>query len=311
MSFRSFIYYCALCGGWAALLGWLLGRGLAPTAVIPEAAIKGMWLGIFVALALGLVDAVSAVSLSQVGKVALRTGTATAVGCLGGLLGGLLGQALFSWTDLSLFLIIGWTVTGLLVGASVGSFEMLVSLLRKEDVSGALRKVRNGLLGGGVGGLLGGILFLLLRGIWNGLFSGRPIDRMWSPSAIGFVALGTCIGLLMGLTQVFLRVAWVRVEAGFRAGRELLLSRAETIIGRAESCDIGLFGDSGVDPRHALILLQNGRYLLADTGSRTGTYLNELRITATVPLHTGDRIRVGNSVLRFGEQQTRRLAQES
>ena len=26
MSFRAFIYYCALCGGWAALVGWLLGR---------------------------------------------------------------------------------------------------------------------------------------------------------------------------------------------------------------------------------------------------------------------------------------------
>ena len=33
MSFRLFIYYCALCGGWAAFFGWMLGHSLAPTNV--------------------------------------------------------------------------------------------------------------------------------------------------------------------------------------------------------------------------------------------------------------------------------------
>ena len=61
---------------------------------------------------------------------------------------------------------------------------------------------------------------------------------------MGFVALGMCIGLLIGLAQVILKEAWVRVEAGFRAGREMILSKPEVTIGRAESCDIGLFGDA-------------------------------------------------------------------
>ena len=38
MSFRLFIYYCAICGGWAALVGWALGRILAPSGV--EEAVK-------------------------------------------------------------------------------------------------------------------------------------------------------------------------------------------------------------------------------------------------------------------------------
>ena len=36
------------------------------------------------------------------------------------------------------------------------------------------------------------------------------------------------------------------VPIGFWAGRELILTKPEITIGRAESCDIGLFGDSGV-----------------------------------------------------------------
>ena len=44
------------------------------------------------------------------------------------------------------------------------------------------------------------------------------------------------------------------VEAnGFRPGRQILLTRPETTIGRAESCDIGLFGDPAVERLHARI----------------------------------------------------------
>ncbi|HWG43439.1 MAG TPA: FHA domain-containing protein [Gemmataceae bacterium] len=307
MSFRWFIYYCALFGGWAALLGWLLGRWLAPeTPLVIQASVKGVFLGLTVALALGLVDALWVLTMRQAGQVALRAGTAVLVGCLGGWFGGLLGQAFFGWTDFSVFLVLGWTFTGLLIGLSIGVFEALSSLLRREDWTGARRKLLNGLLGGAVGGLLGGILSMALRGLWKMLFAARPQELLWSPSAIGFVVLGICIGLLIGLAQVVFREAWVRVEVGFRAGRELLLSKNETTIGRAESCDIGLFGDPGVDPRHACIQLQGGRYVLIDAGGSSGTYLNEARITQPSPLRSGDLIRVGRNVLRFGERSQRR-----
>ena len=158
------------------------------------------------------------------------------------------------------------------------------------------------MLGGGIGGLLGGVLSLALRGLWKALYAEKPQNLLWSPSAIGFVVLGACIGLMIALAQVFLREAWIRVEAGFRAGREMLLSKSETLIGRAEGCDIGLFGDPGVEPRHARILLQQGRYLLVDAGSNGGTYLNDNRITQPTPLRSGDLIRLGRNVLRFGER---------
>src|SRR5262245_35344222 len=42
MSFRLFIYWCALCGGWSALAGWMFGRLLSPEeAGVRQAGIRG------------------------------------------------------------------------------------------------------------------------------------------------------------------------------------------------------------------------------------------------------------------------------
>jgi hypothetical protein len=301
MSFRLFIYYCAVCGGGAAYLGWIVGRLLSGEVALLDAGVKGMLLGMIVALALGLVDALWSFSPSQVLQIGPRVLIAGTIGTLGGLFGGLIGQAFYGALGFSAFLIFGWTLTGLLIGSSLGVFDILARLLRGEDLRGARRKVVNGLLGGTLGGLLGGVLFLVLKTFWTGIFKDKPDDRLWSPSAMGFVALGMCIGLLIGLAQVILKVAWVRVEAGFRPGRELILSKPEVTIGRAESCDIGLFGDAAVERLHARILQRGGDYFLADNGSPGGTFVNDRRVSELVPLRSGDVIRLGRNVLRFRE----------
>jgi hypothetical protein len=305
MSFRLFIYYCALCGGGGAFVGWVLGRWLAPSGVVVAQGVKGLWLGVGVALALGLLDALWNLSARRVLAVGLRVGTAVLIGSTGGLLGGLVSQALYQRAPFAAFLVCGWTFIGLLVGVSLGVLDLLAGAVRGQNLRGALRKIRNGLLGGSVGGLLGGVLSLLLHGAWGGLFEGKPPDRLWSPSATGFVALGACIGLLIGLAQVLLKEAWLRVEAGFRAGRELILSRPEVTIGRAEGCDVGLFGDAAVERIHARIRQEDGRYVLTDAGSAAGTYVNDRRVTGPTPLRSGDAIRAGHCVLRFRERQKR------
>jgi hypothetical protein len=301
MSFRLFIYYCAVCGGCAAYLGWTVGRLLSGDSALVVAGVKGMFLGMIVALALGLVDALWAFSPSQVLQIGPRVLIAGTIGTLGGLFGGLIGQIFYGMLQFSVFLIFGWTITGLLIGSSLGVFDILARLMRGEDLRGAQRKIFNGVLGGTLGGLLGGVLFLLLKGFWTGIFQDKPDTQLWSPSATGFVALGMCIGLLIGLAQVILKVAWVRVEAGFRPGRELILSRPEVTIGRAESCDIGLFGDAAVERLHARILQRGGDYFLADNGSPSGTFVNDRRVGEPVPLRSGDVIRLGRNVLRFRE----------
>jgi Inner membrane component of T3SS, cytoplasmic domain len=306
MSFRLFIYYCALCGGWAAFFGWALGRFLHPSGEIGSAGIKGAFLGLAVALGLSLVDALWNLSLRQIVQVVARVGTAVLVGFIGGLLGGMIGQALYSATNNNgLFLVLGWTLTGMLIGTSIGVFEILSSVIRQTDVSGSRKKLLNGLIGGTAGGLLGGILALLLRIAWTKIFSDKDQDALWSPTAMGFVALGMCIGLLIGLAQVILKEAWVKIESGRRAGKEMILSKEKTTIGRAESCDIGLFGDNAIERLHALILLSGNRYYLEDARTPGGTFVNDQPVSGRVPLSSGDRIRVGSSVLRFRERQKR------
>jgi hypothetical protein len=306
MSFRRFVYWCALCGGWAAAMGWLVGRLVAPGDALGGTGLKGMFLGLLIALALGLVDAVWVFSLRPLWRVLPRLFVCVAIGTVGGLLGSVTGQLLFDWENLAALQVFGWVLTGLMVGVSIGSYDLLRAWVREEELGWTLSKVVRGVLGGTLGGLLGGILDWTLGDAWAALLPGK--EDLWSPSLTGFIALGLCIGLLIAMAQVILKEAWLKVEAGFRQGRELLLNQPVLTIGRAEACDLGLFGDALIEKLHARIYQQEGRYLIADAGSATGTFVNDQRIDGPTLLRSGDLIRVGNANLRFSERRQRPLA---
>ena len=88
MSFRLFIYYCALCGGAGALVGWGLGRQLSGDHGLLSQGLKGFWLGITLALALALVDGLWNFSFRQVLAIFARVATSLFVGGMAGLSGG-------------------------------------------------------------------------------------------------------------------------------------------------------------------------------------------------------------------------------
>jgi hypothetical protein len=308
MSFRLFIYYCALAGGWSAFVGWMFGRMLSPANLdatgegIRQSGIRGMFLGLAIALGLSFLDAVWNLSLARWGQVLLRVLVALLVGAIAGLLGGMFGQWLYGvWPFLFVF---AWTLVGLLVGVSIAVFELLASLIRQQDVAWARKKLVKALLGGTVGGFLGGMLALLLR-LYMDKMLGGDSRLLWSPTCWGFVALGMCIGLLVGLAQVILKEAWLKVEAGFRPGREMILAKDKFTIGRAEACDLGLFGDNTIEKLHAQIVLDQGRYYIEDTGTPAGTYVNDRPVGGRTPLNSGDLIRIGKSSVRFNERQKR------
>lgn len=307
MSFRLFVYYCALCGGCMAYAGWFFGRLLPLEHPIPLAALKGFFLGAMVAFGLGVVDGLCNVALHQILWIALRAVVAAFAGALGGLAGGAVGQALYGalvgkFLIAPVVLMLSWITTGLLIGVGVGVYDLLARMIYEEESRGAVRKLIHSVLGGTVGGILGGVLYLLMLLVWNFLF-GEQAETFWSPSAWGFVVLGMCIGLLIGVAQVILKEAWIRVESGFRSGRELILSKNVLTIGRAESCDIGLFGDSTVEKLHARLIQRGSAYFIEDAGTPAGTFVNGRRITGATPLHNGDAIGVGKCVLRFGERR--------
>jgi hypothetical protein len=308
MSFKWFIYFSALCGAWAAFIGWALGRMLAPDSPLPGAAVMGMILGLLVALALGSVDALWNLPSGQNLLRAQRVGVCLLVGCFGGLIGGVVGQYLANQTGAEQQVlkgcldVFGWTITGMLIGLSIGAFEYLSALKGKRPTSGPRAKLLKSLAGGTLGGLAGGLLRLWLKGAGESLFHSQ---NTWSPSAIGFVILGLCIGLMVGLSQILFREAWIKVQSGFRAGRELLLTKEETVIGRAEGSDVPLFGDAGVERRHARIVRRGDRYVLEHLGGPSATFVNDAPVVGPTALKSGDLIRVGRSVLSFGERQKR------
>ena len=295
MSFKLFIYYCALCGGWAAFLAWvaLWAAGVVriDSPFLKTPLIAG-FLGLLVAAAVGALDAMlNAVGFQRV----LRVAVCATVGFVGAMFGGLVGEGLHQLNEY--LLLIGWILVGVVIGASIGVFDVLRAATGGQDMRVALKKTLNGIYGGFLGGFLGGIFFSLLIA--------NQTTRQMLPNgslAIGLVILGMCIGLLIGLAQVVLKEAWLKVEAGFRAGREVMLTKDETTIGRAESCDIGLFGDNTIERLHARIERKNNQYVLADVETAGGTFLNDKPVHKSTPLHDGDVIRVGNSVLRFGER---------
>lgn len=171
----------------------------------------------------------------------------------------------------------GWTLMGLMLGLGVGLATFVAGNLLK------------GAAGGWVGGFIGGIAFDAIGALTHaGLLS-----RLFGLSAIGLA-----IGLFIGLVQELTKVAWLRVEDGRLRGREYRLDKNLAFLGRAEECEIGLFGDSAVAPQHAQISRQGGEYILKDLTRNPGTLVNGQRIESK-PLAAGDLIQLGNYALRF------------
>ena len=79
-----------------------------------------------------------------------------------------------------------------------------------------------------------------------------------------------------------------------------VLSRDVTTLGRSGEADIALRGDRGVSKLHARIETEASGYVIADLGSRNGTYVNDHPVGGEpAPLLPGDRIRLGRSVFVF------------
>jgi hypothetical protein len=259
MSFIRLVYYSALAGGWAALAGWLVAEilffhsgeisGWAPTAAV------GTIVGAAIGLGLGAVAGVAN------GQWSVALARALPGGVMGGIVGAaasLLGNVLYSHLGLPRGL--GWGVLGIGIG--------LVEGLQDRSLS----KLRNGLLGGAAGGLLGGFLFdPIMRLISQGSSTGM------TSRAVAFVILGLAIGALVGLVQVVLKDAWLTVLDGYRAGRQLILSRPVMMLGRGDHLPLPFLGpmNAELESEHVRIIRQpNGSYVVEDNHSRLGTRLN-------------------------------------
>ena len=82
------------------------------------------------------------------------------------------------------------------------------------------------------------------------------------------------------------------------SGQQVAESSAATLrFGRDPDASVVIRGDSArvVSVRHAELRFENGAWLLADLGSKNGTYLNGKRVSAPTSVKQGDVIRLGES----------------
>ncbi|WP_233262072.1 FHA domain-containing protein [Vitiosangium sp. GDMCC 1.1324] len=94
------------------------------------------------------------------------------------------------------------------------------------------------------------------------------------------------------------RAATLLCLTGADVGRSFALAEASTDIGRNHEVSVRL-RDLAVSRRHARIRYQEGTFLLEDLNSPNGVYLNGQRVERPSPIHEGDVIELGRTLLRF------------
>jgi S1-C subfamily serine protease len=94
---------------------------------------------------------------------------------------------------------------------------------------------------------------------------------------------------------------WLSIRSGPQTGRILEVAKDRFVIGRDADCDLALVDDDKISRKHAAITAREGRFVVQDLGSTNGTYVDEERIVAPTEIHTGDSIKVGDTLLVTSE----------
>ncbi len=89
------------------------------------------------------------------------------------------------------------------------------------------------------------------------------------------------------------------IEPPEQRGRSFDLTE-ELTVGRAPGCQVLLEGDTFVSQLHARVFTRDGALYVEDLGSTNGTLVNRRKVKAAVPLHQGDTLQVGRTIMEVG-----------
>ena len=311
MALWSRIYYNAVFGGLGGLVGWMLFGVFGDRSASGDTAflffsyqdLNSMLGGALIGISIGyLVVSVEAIrDLSTV-----RFARLASYGALLSWFGGGLGMYFGDQLNYGLIYVvgkvadlnnhpalaaliaivarsIGWSLLGIAIGASEGI------------AARSLGKFSYGTIGGLLGGFIGGFLFQIF---YSAASHEGTTSYFWS--AVGLVILGACIGSLTALVQAVFLPANVKVLRGWQEGREYPLDKPANLLGRDEHADIALFRDMRVEKKHAYIKRHGKAYVLYNNGAPPGnTLVNDIPVADARELNDGDRIQLGNILLRF------------
>lgn len=84
----------------------------------------------------------------------------------------------------------------------------------------------------------------------------------------------------------------IRVLVGKNTGKEIAIDQKEFLIGRGDACHLRPKTDT-VSRQHCAILVQDGKVVLRDLGSKNGTFVNGERLAGERVLKDGDEVKAG------------------
>ncbi len=91
------------------------------------------------------------------------------------------------------------------------------------------------------------------------------------------------------------------------------LGESRFVIGRSEGCQLCL-SDPMASRNHAALFVENGKVRLEDLESRNGVFVNRERVSSTLVLAHGDKIRIGSQemilIQRGGRERAETLVQK-
>ena len=94
------------------------------------------------------------------------------------------------------------------------------------------------------------------------------------------------------------------------AERRELFDKSEISVGRVQGNDL-MLPKGNVSKRHARLMFRDGRFIVTDLKSTNGTYVNGRKIGQATVVREGDKIYVGDYVLRFEAAPGTVIAAES
>jgi hypothetical protein len=294
------IYFNAVFGALGGLLGWLLlgvfaekrSENVDATLLLGGALVGG-------AIGYWVVSVEAVRDRSPIRFVRLAS-YGLFLGLVGGAIGMWLGEKLNYLLVLKVLSAGDRASAGNFLGCmlSFGLGMMLLGLFvgMSEGIAArSLGKFSYGTIGGTLGGFIGGAFYgltylLTLKGNADAAMSG----------AVGLVILGASIGSLSALVQGVLLPASLKVMRGWQEGREYPLDKTRNSLGRDEHVDIALFRDMKVEKHHAFVVRQGPAYVLMNNGAPPDwTRVNDAPVASSITLQDGDRVQLGNIILRF------------
>ncbi|MEM3872510.1 MAG: FHA domain-containing protein [Nitrososphaeria archaeon] len=128
-----------------------------------------------------------------------------------------------------------------------------------------------------------------------------------------FTKILTILLFLLLIGSIFISVFLVRIRSTnegdsicvleeAQSGRIYRLNKKTTYIGRADSNDLKV-EDELVSRRHCRIDKVGSSFSIMDMKSKNGTYVNDRKISGSVILNSGDKIRIGKTTLVFSAKK--------